>query len=202
MDLKEIVEITVSTTLSEGTLCYLGNTFSDHRQLLTDTFPEFKLKPKNHFIDHYVHLTRCFGPLVDLWTFRFESKHSFFKQAINDAHCFKNVPLTLSTKHQQLMAYLLDTQQLFKPKLHAGSVDRVKISSLDEKLRTVLEKKYPNEDDVSLAKEVHLYGTQYVRDMIVSAGECSGLPEFFRILHILVDKWWKVYFVTTRLSSW
>ncbi len=126
----------------------------------------------------------------------------FFKQAINDAHCFKNVLLTLSTKHQQLMAYLLDTQQLFKPKLHVGSVDRVKISSLDEKLRTVLEKKYPNEDDVSLAKEVHLYGTQYVRDMIVSAGECSGLPEFFRILHILVDKWWKVYFVTTRLSSW
>lgn len=202
MDLKEIVEITVSTTLSEGTLCYLGNKLSDHRQLLTDTFPEFKLKPKHHFIDHYVHLTRCFGPLVDLWTFRFESKHSFFKQAINDAHCFKNVLLTLSTKHQQLMAYLLDTQQLFKPKLHVGSVDRVKISSLDEKLRTVLEKKYPNEDDVSLAKEVHLYGTQYVRDMIVSAGECSGLPEFFRILHILVDKWWKVYFVTTRLSSW
>lgn len=134
--------------------------------------------------------------------FRFESKHSFFKQAINDAHCFKNVLLTLSTKPQQLMAYLLDTQQLLKPKLHVGSVDRVKISPLDEKLRTVLEKKYPNEDDVSLAKEVHLYGTQYVRDMIVSAGECSGLPEFFRILHKLVDKWWKVYFVTTRLSSW
>lgn len=36
----------------------------------------------------------------------------------------------------------------------------------------------------------------------MSASECSGLPEFFRILHILVDKWWKVYFVTTRLSSW
>ncbi|KAK0130960.1 hypothetical protein N1851_034359 [Merluccius polli] len=202
MDLKEIVEIIVSTTLSEGTLCYLGNKLSEHRQLLTGTFPAFKLKPKQHFIDHYVHLTRCFGPLVDLWTFRFESKHSFFKQAINDARCFKNVLLTLSTKHQQLMAYLLDTQQLFKPKLHIGSVDRVKISSLDEKLRTVLEKKYPNEDTVSLAKEVHLYGTKYVRDMIVSAGECSGLPEFFRILHILVDKWWKVYFVTTRLSSW
>lgn len=79
MDLKEIVEITVSATLSEGTLCYLGNKLSDHRQLLTGTFPEFNLKPKHHFIDHYVHLTQCFGPLVDLWTFRFESKHSFFK---------------------------------------------------------------------------------------------------------------------------
>jgi len=48
MDLKEIVEITVSSTLSEGTLCYLGNKLSDHRQLLTDTFPEFKLKPTFH----------------------------------------------------------------------------------------------------------------------------------------------------------
>lgn len=36
----------------------------------------------------------------------------------------------------------------------------------------------------------------------MSAGECSGLPEFFRILHILLDKSWKVYFVTARLSSW
>jgi len=52
--------------------------------------------------------------------FRFESKHSFFKNIV--AHCFKNVLLTLSTKHQKLMAYLLNTQQLLKPKLHVGSV--------------------------------------------------------------------------------
>ena len=43
MDLKEKVEIVVSTTLSEEILRYLESKISDHRQLLIDTFPDFKL---------------------------------------------------------------------------------------------------------------------------------------------------------------
>lgn len=76
------------------------------------------------------------------------------------------------------MAFYLDGQNLFKPKLYIGNVDMVKTSSTEEKLRTVTEKKYPHEDTVSLAKDAHLYGTQYVKEMIVSAGQCNGLPDF------------------------
>ena len=61
------------------------------------------------------------------------------------------------------MAYFLDGQGLFKPKLHIGSMDNVKISSLDEKIGTVIQKKYPSQDSVSFAKDVHLFGTQYVK---------------------------------------
>ena len=99
------------------------------------------------------------------------------------------------------MAYFLDGHGLFKPKLHIGSMDNVKISSLDEKIRTVIQKKYPSQDSVSFAKDVHLFGTQSVKGMILSAGQCSGLPEFFKILNILVDLE-KVYFVAAKLSSW
>ena len=201
MDLKEIVEIAVSPTLSEEILCYLGSKISDHRKLLIDTFPDFKLRPKHHFIEHYVHLIRCFGPLVDLWTIRFESKHNFFKKVVRDCLSFRNVLLTLSSKHQQMMAYFLDGQNMFKPKLYTGDVDTVEISSFEEKLRMVIKKKYPNQETVSLAKEVNLYGTQYVKGMIVSAGQCSGLPDFYKILNILVN-FEKVSFVTTKLSSW
>lgn len=201
MDLKEIVEIVVSTTLSEEILCYLQSKIFDHRNLLIDTFPDFKLRPKHHFIEHYVHLIRCFGPLVDLWTMRFESKHNFFKKVVHDVLNFKNVLLTLSCKHQQMMAYYLDCQNLFKPKLYIGNVDIVKTSSLEEKLRNVIEKKYPHQDSVSLAKDVHFYGTRYVKGMIISAGQCSGLPDFYKILNIVVN-FEKVSFVSTKLSSW
>lgn len=201
MDLKEIVDIIVSTTLSEEILCYLESKISDHRKLLLVTFPDFKFLPKHHFIEHYVQLIRCFGPLVDLWTMRFESKHSFFKKVVHDVFNFKNVLLTLFSKHQQMMAYYIDGQNLFKPKLYIGSVDRVKISSLEEKPRTAIEKKYPHQDTVSLAKDVHLYGTQYVKGMIVSAGQGSGLPDFYKILNIVVN-FEKVSFITTKLSSW
>lgn len=181
--------------------CYLESKISDHRKLLLDTFPDFKFLPKHHFTEHYAHLTRCFGPLVGLWTMRFESKHSFFKKVVHDVHNFKNVLLTLSCKHQQTMAYYLDDQNLFKPKLYIGSVDRVKISSLEEKLRTAIGEKYPHQDTVSLAKDIHLFGILYVKGMIVSAGQCSGLPDFNKIRSIVVN-FEKVSFVTTKLSSW
>src|SRR4029434_3777599 len=71
MDLKEIVQIVVSDKFTEETLCYLSFKLKDHHLLLRDTFPNFSLKPKHHFILHYPHLIRCFGPLVDLWTMRF-----------------------------------------------------------------------------------------------------------------------------------
>lgn len=105
MDLKEIVDIqvVVSDRLSEEALCYLSCKL-DHRKLLTSTFPDFKLKPKHHFIDHYPHLIRCYGPLVELWTMRFEAKHSFFKKVVHDTHNWKNILLTLFSKHQQMMA--------------------------------------------------------------------------------------------------
>ena len=113
MDLKEIVEIVVSSTFSEEMLCYLERKLSDHRKLLIDCFPDFNLRPKHHFMEHYPHLIRCFGPLVELWTMRCESKHSFFKKVVHDIHNFKNVLLTLSSKHQQMMAYHLDGQNVF-----------------------------------------------------------------------------------------
>lgn len=201
MDLKELVEIVVSTTLSEEILSYLDTKILDHRRLLIETFPDFNLKPKHHYIEHYSHLVRCFGPLVDLWTIRFESKHNFFKKTVHDVQCFKNILLTLSSKHQQMMAYFLDGHSLFKPSLHVDNIDTVDICFLNENLQKCLKLKYPQVKAVSFAKCVYLYGTQYVKGMIISSGQLSGLPEFYKILNILVDSG-KVSFVATKLSSW
>lgn len=201
MDLKEIVEIVVSKTISEDRLAYLESKITDHRRLLLETFPQFKLKPKHHFIEHYAHLVRCFGPLIDLWTIRFESKHNFFKRVVHDVQCFKNVLLTLSVKHQQMMAYYIDGQCLFKPKLHVGNIDRVNIHCLEKKLQTLIKKRGSHQETVSFARCVNLHGTLYAKDMIVSAGELSGLPEFYRILNIYVESE-KVLFVAGKFSSW
>lgn len=201
MDLKEIVDIVVSNKLSQETLCYLSCKLLDHRKLLTSTFPDFRLRPKHHFIDHYPHLIQCYGPLVELWTMRFEAKHSFFKRVIHDTHNWKNVLLTLSSKHQQMIAYHLDNQSLFKQKLYIEKVKVVKVSELDKPLQCEIQKKYPHLGSVSLSKSIHLHGTQYVQDMILAAGQCSGLPEFHKIVTILIHAD-KVTFFCKRLSSW
>lgn len=78
MDLKDIVEFSLSPTFSEGTICYLQSKITDHRQVLSEVFPQFTLKPKHHYIEHYPELIRRFGPLVKLWTMRFNGKTSLF----------------------------------------------------------------------------------------------------------------------------
>ena len=78
MELKDIVGLVLSPTFTEETIQYLQTKIRNHRQMLLEVFPQFRLRPKHHYIEHYPKLIRCFGPLVHLWTMRFEGKHRFF----------------------------------------------------------------------------------------------------------------------------
>ncbi len=51
------------------------------------------------------------------------SKAQFLKKkVVNDTHNFKNVLLSLATKHQQMFAYFLEGHSLFKPQLYVESL--------------------------------------------------------------------------------
>ncbi|XP_056443822.1 uncharacterized protein LOC130380603 [Gadus chalcogrammus] len=80
MVLKDIVELVMSPAHTEESICYLDTKIAEHRQRFLDVFPQNKLIPKHHFIEHYPELIREFGPLSALWTMCFEAKHSFFKK--------------------------------------------------------------------------------------------------------------------------
>uniref|UniRef100_A0A8C1S326 Uncharacterized protein n=1 Tax=Cyprinus carpio TaxID=7962 RepID=A0A8C1S326_CYPCA len=60
-----------------------------------------------------------FGPLIRLWTLRFESKHSYFKRCGRKLHNFKNLCSTLVERHPFLQAYL-HAGSLFPPLLQTG----------------------------------------------------------------------------------
>ncbi len=152
-------------------------------------------------MEHYPHLIRCFGPVVELWTFRFEAKHSYFKGVVRDVHNYKNIPLTLATKHQLMMAHYLNGPSLFSSPLSVQKVKTVRTCTLEELQKTAVSKKYPHKEVLSLASDVHLHGIHFSEGMILSSGQCSGLPDFFRILCVLVNAN-KVAFLCKRLSSW
>lgn len=76
MDLKDIVELLLSPTFDDEYIQYLQTKVQDHRQMLQEVFT---LLPKHHYLEHYLDLICCFGPLVHLWTLRFEGKHHFLK---------------------------------------------------------------------------------------------------------------------------
>lgn len=93
MLLKDILELAVSFQFTEDSIQFLDCKISEHRALLREVFPNFKLRPKHHHIEHYPQLMRMYGPLRNVWTIRFEGKHKFFKKVIRDAQNFKKCPL-------------------------------------------------------------------------------------------------------------
>lgn len=70
--------------------------------------------PTTDFIEHYTEMIKTFGPLVDMWTMRFEGKHTFSKKAVHDTCSFKSVARTLALRHQKTMAFHLDSPTFFK----------------------------------------------------------------------------------------
>lgn len=115
MELKDIIKLVLSPTFDDESIEYLWTKIQDHRQILREVFPEFTLLHKHHYLEHYPDLICCFGPLVHLWTMRFEGKHRFFKRVVHNTQNFKNVLKTLATRHQHMVAYYLSAPSFFKP---------------------------------------------------------------------------------------
>ena len=105
MNLKDVVELSVSASFSEESVCFLDCKIAEHRDIFQKVFPNEKLRPKHYYIEHYPQLIQTFGPLCDVWTMRFEGKHKFFK----------NIPLTLALRHQHMIAFHLAATSFFKP---------------------------------------------------------------------------------------
>lgn len=198
MNLKDIVELTVSPVHSEESICYLDWKIAEHRHLFQTVFPSEKLLPKHHFLEHYPELIRSFGPLTSVWTMRFEAKHSFFKQVVRHSGCFKNILLTLATKHQLMMAYHFPYS---KSPLEVASVSAINTAVLSEEIVEPLKQKHGSLTEIHLAKRVCYYGTVYKVGMILSAGSLGGLPCFFEIIYmVIIDN--RLNFLVKQLQAW
>lgn len=185
MDLKEIVQHVLSPGFTEESIQYMQTKICDHRQGLKVVFPDFRLRPKHHYLEHYPEMTKCFGPLVHLWTMRFEGKHRFFKRVIHDAKNFKNVLKTLATRHQYMMAYYLSAPAFFRPHIQASHVSSVPEENLPKVAKEFIKAK-TNSQSIYSTSKVSVDGTEYAKGMFVSVGQTGGLPRFSKIDEILL----------------
>lgn len=186
LDLKLIVELISLSVFTTPTICFLESKISDHRNLLLEVFPNFTLKPKHHYLEHYPNLIHCFGPLLNFCTIRFEGKHSFFLKVVRDVNNFKNILLTLAKRHQLMFGYYLELPSLFKPNLEVHSSSTLCTDILDNSIKQALKRKYTNVMSVCLTTTITRHGTTYSEGMFVSFGSTSGLPDFGKIVKLLI----------------
>nr|XP_042911096.1 uncharacterized protein LOC122272092 [Parasteatoda tepidariorum] len=94
--LKDIVDIILSPVINTDYVSLLKDLIYEHHTMFTQIFKETKLKPKHHFLVHYPRLILEFGPLVHLWSMRFEAKH--FKRVAQVSKNTKKFTSYISTK--------------------------------------------------------------------------------------------------------
>ncbi|XP_063047290.1 uncharacterized protein LOC134441029 isoform X1 [Engraulis encrasicolus] len=187
MDLKDIVELVFGPVHTDESISYLQSKIIEHRTRYKALFPDVQLLPKHHLVEHYPVLIRNFGPLGTLWTLRFESKHSFFKRVVKHTNCFKNVPLTLASKHQFMLAFHMTSPSYGKSTLDVPHVSTVPVSVLKEDVAQAFLAKFPNASVVRLTKRACSSGIHYEKGMIVTYGSISGLTEFAEVIEMCVE---------------
>ena len=90
LQLKDIVDLICAQQISKAQVAYLDVLIQEYLETRKALFPDINLRPKHHFMRHYPGLILKFGPLIRVWTMRFESKHSYFKRCARHLKNFKN----------------------------------------------------------------------------------------------------------------
>jgi hypothetical protein len=104
--LKNIVNIICSPSISSGQIVFLKWLIDDYLDTRRKLFPNCSLKPKHHYLSHYPWLITQFGPLIRMWTLRFESKHSYFRKISINLCNIINLEKSMAEHHQLLQSYL------------------------------------------------------------------------------------------------
>lgn len=100
--LLQIMNIVFSPTVTLGMTIHLKHLIVDHHKLFKHLYLQRNLLPKHHFMIHYPSSIRKIGPLLYMWSMRFEAKHKMFKDSFKN---FKNITKSLAKKHQMAIAY-------------------------------------------------------------------------------------------------
>ena len=133
--LLKICSILLSPSITLDTLPYLCVLIEGKISLFKEIYPNSTIIPKMHYMLHYPSQIYMFGPLINTWTMRHESKFSFIKRSSQNGN-FKNVPKTVAKTHQLWLAYKLevDFDRLTEEVFDIGKSTETLLSSEPEAL--------------------------------------------------------------------
>lgn len=97
----QIIRLLLSYELTKNDIKRLSELITEHLTFYQQFFNQH-LKPKHHFLLHYITIILLMGPVVRFWCMRMEAKHRVFEGMVNKTKCFINIKKTLAYKHQEL----------------------------------------------------------------------------------------------------
>ncbi|KAL0150086.1 hypothetical protein M9458_054611, partial [Cirrhinus mrigala] len=199
LKLREIVEFVCSPKIHTNQVAYLKILVQEYVESRAALFPQKPLKPKHHFLLHYPDLIIKFGPLIRLWSLRFESKHTYFKQCARKLHNFKNLCSTLAERHQLLQAYL-HSGSLFPSILQVGQANEFDEQMYNDAIKEAVRISGVTNQNTAETASVTYKGSTYKKGMAVVLNVNDRGHELGRVLLILVSQQ-QIYFVCEKSQS-
>jgi hypothetical protein len=110
--LQDIASILCTDAVTTDRPAFLRLIVQDYLTTLKKLYPSLNLPPKAHYLVHCPTLLKRFGPMIRVWSMRFEAKHRQFKQVCRRTS-FKNLLKTLTINNQCLTAYNIHCSDVF-----------------------------------------------------------------------------------------
>ena len=192
--LLHIINIVFSHCITEGMTVFLKHLIEEHHRLFKDLYPENNLIPKHPFMIHYPECIRQIGPLVHVWTMRYEAKHKFFKSSIKN---FKNITKSLAKKHQISIAY--HWESLSKKGVDCGPLKSKRLSDFENADVVSQHFEMDTSHEISVTNWVKHKGIEYHTGLVVNSDFVDDMPVFSKIKHIFLRG--DVFFLVSEMET-
>ena len=186
--------------LEEESIMYLNM----RKNLRDETEMMLRAKPKTHYMSHYGEAMSLYGPLVGVWTARYEAKHRVAKMMSTSAKNFINISKTLAVRQQfrqssMMYAGLFETEDIKLPSTGVRMKSDLPVvneeSSIYNKLRTFMDQ------ETVLCDEISYKGQKYrTEDVVVIEARNRNFCKVGVIQAILV-KSETVYFLIMKYDA-
>ncbi|KAH9378042.1 hypothetical protein HPB48_009842 [Haemaphysalis longicornis] len=181
---RQVVDIILAERIPRDCAAYLEVKVAEFLELYRVQYPSAAVTPKFQYLVHCPKYLLQFGPPWRFWGMRFEAKHSYFKSIASKVNNFRNICLTLSTRHQLLQAYEL-SGRMFDGPLETTAAKPLQATSLTQEQQAAVPD-IPSEAELSSVATACWNSCHYrVGDVFVHSIE-HDVPQFLKIDKLLV----------------
>lgn len=175
LQLIDLCRILSSPSTPKLSLVHIREKVHRYLQFRVHCFRHVKLRPKHHYLEHYIQMLERFGNLKRVETLPFERKHRFFKNTVYSRKNFINITKTMTEEHQMYISSLSvdqlvnnypftkDAFPMDSTDLHPDMKDRAISYFGNDVLSTI-----------ACAESVCFRGTWYSKGEIVVINSCDG----------------------------
>lgn len=181
--LAKILDIVTAPYVRQQLTEYLSVLIAEHHEIYCRLFNK-TLKPKHHFMVHYPRIMNLIGPMINVWSMRFEGKHRpVIKRVADNMNCRKNLPLSIAKRYALSCCARILNKRGFSNNIKYHPKERELVNCENfEMFQNIL----PDEWQQSLAvEEAVICGTCYKSNMVLVFNYKENLPIFGNLCWIV-----------------